>query len=686
VLSQRLAAVSLPRRRSAALGIAALAVLALLFSLGGANQPTRVAAAADAAAASPLPFDMPSTGLLRSSPRKVFAHYWPPMPISLDNVDPSADYYKRNYLTPTGDQGRHVAYGGLLRDRPLGRSSLNVSEAAWRLADLQTEVRQAVSAGLDGFAVDLMQLPGDPDWRQVTTVRTLMKAATVDPGFKIMLELDMGGGLRSKTQAQLASFVAELAASPSAFRLGDGRLVLSAFMAESHGAAWWKVLLDQLRTTYGLPVAFVPIFVTNEQPIAPSFVPISYGMGNWGSRNPQWNDPVGTYATSPISRANRIQALGMKWMQPVSLQDSRPRNGVFDEAENTHNLRNTWQIARGAGADWVQIPTWNDYTESTHLAPSLRHGWSLLDINAYYLSWYKTGTPPAIVRDTVYLTYRTQPWAARPSYPQTLLQRLRGGSPARDTVEALTFLTGPATVRVTVGGVTTTCAVAAGPTTCTAPLRPGSVSATVLRSGATVASLTSPYAVTSAPYVQDLSYVGASSRRQPAATAAAPAPTSSVSLLPAADTYVNAGAPHTNFGGTSSLASRGTVGAASYLRFAIPAPPAGKTLRSATLQLRSWAGSAVSHPVRLVSGNSWSELAITWDTRPALSATTLGAVPAGSGPGQTVRVSLGVAPVAAAGGASVTLAVAGQGTDNLWFWSRSRAGAGYQPLLVLTYQ
>ena len=74
-----------------------------------------------------------------------------------------------------------------------------------------------------------------------------------------------------------------------------------------------------------------------------SYAPISYGMGNWGARNPTWNDADATYRTSPVGRALSVQALGMRWMQPVSLQDERPNQGVFDEAENTINLRNTWE-------------------------------------------------------------------------------------------------------------------------------------------------------------------------------------------------------------------------------------------------------------------------------------------------------------------------------------------------------
>ena len=91
---------------------------------------------------------------------------------------------------------------------------------------------------------------------------------------------------------------------------------------------------------------------------------------------------------------------------------------------------------------------------------------------------------------------------------------LRGGSsPARDTVEALAFLTEPAPVSLTVGGTTTTCRLPAGVGVCLAPLRPGAVSARVVRGGAAVATVVSPYPVVASPDVQDLQYVASSSAR-----------------------------------------------------------------------------------------------------------------------------------------------------------------------------
>lgn len=49
----------------------------------------------------------------------MFAHYFTPYPLSLDNASADGDYYTRNYLNPGGESGKHEKYGGLLRDRPL---------------------------------------------------------------------------------------------------------------------------------------------------------------------------------------------------------------------------------------------------------------------------------------------------------------------------------------------------------------------------------------------------------------------------------------------------------------------------------------------------------------------------------------------------------------------------------------
>ena len=308
------------------------------------------------------------------------------------------------------------------------------------------------------------------------------------------------------------------------------------------------------------------------------------------------------------------------WMQSVSVQDVRPNASLFDEAENTGNLRATWQVAIDSGAEWVQLPTWNDYSEGASIAPSLHHGWTFLDVNAYYLTLFKTGKAPTITRDTVYVTHRIQKVSTTPTYPETKLMKVRGGSAARDTVEALTMLTAPGKVEVKVGASTYSCDAPAGIGICTVPLGAGSVAASVVRDGRVVTEVTSSFAVTDTPYVQDLEYYGVSSGRSgtrfvPAATAPAPQATIVKSVIPTADTYANQEASDTNSGTSGSLASTMDSTATSYLRFMIPKTPAGRTLVRAQLQIRTTtlptAGSTNSHTIRTTS-NTWKERELTW--------------------------------------------------------------------------
>ena len=72
-------------------------------------RPTPTASATPSPTAAPnptqstrLPYQVAGTGQA-----KVFAHYFTPYPISLDNAAPSQDYYARNYLAPDGEGGAH---------------------------------------------------------------------------------------------------------------------------------------------------------------------------------------------------------------------------------------------------------------------------------------------------------------------------------------------------------------------------------------------------------------------------------------------------------------------------------------------------------------------------------------------------------------------------------------------------
>ncbi|MFG1959512.1 glycoside hydrolase family 71 protein [Nonomuraea sp. NPDC049028] len=450
------------------------------------------------AATGPLPFDLPAKARLRASAKKVFAHYFTPYPVSLDNKESSVDYYTKNYLNPAGESGKHAAYGGLLRDRPRPRA---VRSGDYQLQDMESEVKTAAAAGIDGFTVDMLSL-SSANW---TRLKLLVKAAeTVDTGFTIVPMPDMTS--LSADAATLAASLAELAASKSIYRLADGRVVVSPFKAEAKTAAWWADLIDIMNTKYGIKVALVPTFL-NFSANAAAFAPISYGFSNWGNRSPAGQSGI-------ASNIKKAHDLGKIWMQPVSVQDERPNQSIYDEALNTQNLRTTWEGSISNGADWVQLTTWNDFSEGTQFTPSPHNDSSYLDISSYYLTWLKTGAAPAIVRDTVYLTHRTQLAAAKPTGGQTKLMAPRSGtSTPRDSVEILSFLTGAATVNATIGGTAKTYQGKAGVQAQLYPLANGTNKVSVVRSGATTATVTSPWTVVAAPVVQDLQYHAVSSGR-----------------------------------------------------------------------------------------------------------------------------------------------------------------------------
>src|SRR4029077_1021334 len=75
--------------------------------------------------------------------------------------------------------------------------------------------------------------------------------------------------------------IASVASSPAAYRLSDGRLVVSAFDAGLNPAGWWQTAISKLNSL-GVQVAFVPTFL-NWPATADAYAGLSYGFADWGS-------------------------------------------------------------------------------------------------------------------------------------------------------------------------------------------------------------------------------------------------------------------------------------------------------------------------------------------------------------------------------------------------------------------
>ncbi len=288
--------------------------------------------------------------------------------------------------------------------------------------------------------------------------------------------------------------------------------MISPWAPEQQGVSYWssfKSALQALGTSTALVPTFIDIYGN-----ASKFASISYGMGSWGGRSPAASGSANPY----LQTGSIVHGLGKVYMQAVSVQDARPTQQLFWEADNTENLRYTWNSAI-AGADWVQMATWNDYGEGTEFAPSQDDHSAFLDISSYYISRFKTGAWPAIRENGAYVTHRVQFVNAKPDPAggdaKLMQPNMAAGQSTtpRDTVEVLTFLTRSANVTVSVGSETYRYVAPAGVNAKLVPLGLGSITMTATAPGVAV-YVSSPWKVRDEFMAQDLQYRAASSYRR----------------------------------------------------------------------------------------------------------------------------------------------------------------------------
>jgi hypothetical protein len=166
-------------------------------------------------------------------------------------------------------------------------------------------------------------------------------------------------------------------------------------------------------------------------------------------------------------------------------------------------------------------------------------------------------------------------------------------------------------------------------------------------------------------------------------------PTSAtVAVEATADSYANASAASVNYGADQQVAVRGDSAYATYLRFTLPAAPAGLVLKSARLTVRTSsdavAGSTDTLLVRAVTGD-WTETGVTWANRPALGTTELGSISAPATPQTDYSAALTDPALGGRLGGTYDLALTSAGTDSAWLWSRNAPGTSGHPQLTLTF-
>jgi hypothetical protein len=194
-------------------------------------------------------------------------------------------------------------------------------------------------------------------------------------------------------------------------------------------------------------------------------------------------------------------AHGTMYFAPVNFQFHSPLHMTHAPVADA-NWRRSWSVARN-GAAGVQLVTWNDWGETSMMAPGVNANYGIYDLLREEAAAFKAGKPPEIVADDAWTLYYKYPSSAEPQlcHPPSP-RKFRG--PEHDFVWVLTSLTAPATVVCEGRGER---AAPAGRSMVSFPLTPGPVRISISRDGKTIQTLSPPEVVTDTPWRPDHSIV-----------------------------------------------------------------------------------------------------------------------------------------------------------------------------------
>lgn len=375
------------------------------------------------------------------------------------------------------------------------------------------EIALAQRCGIDGFALNCGQwMLKDPKTGALTVPgnyvqaveRMYQAAQNLNSGFKLFISADMTG-IRNNTP-DVPDMIKRFYKHPNQFR-HDGVPVFSTWAGRPEK---FKEELRQLKAE-GFPVVFVPAFQNfNRYSMRIS----KEAIIRLFNQNPEIDGFFTFIIDDSINGLIQSQAN----IALVAMVADKIYMGGNSPAYNSANLRD-FQLGRGYGAiwegiirdgiiPWVELSTWNDYQEDSHVAPRLwggmnrevqDHDETFLKLTEYYTKWFKTGAAPCIAQDMLFYGYRNRSKTNVSAWDFTLdmnnpqwldiTRDVTAGKldqihdDVQDRIYVTLFLTDNAVLEMTVGDQRHSFQVRSGVSTVDVPLVPGVPQFTLSRGG-----------------------------------------------------------------------------------------------------------------------------------------------------------------------------------------------------------
>ena len=444
-------------------------------------------------------------------PRKIYAHYMGCFPAG---SGPTFHHQFKDKAEREGfrhdSKGVEARKGGRFKTWPLV-PELEKSLTSEESADL--EIRRAIRAGIDGFAIDAWA--GGQSAKDTLDALFVAAEAGKYP-FEITICLDpwcMDGAKKLDAYKEAVTYLLEKHRDSPNLARRDGKPLILTYQGQGILAGMgapslatpegWDALINayqEVEKAAGEPLYFyfdfvelllgqsVPPGKTATAAILES-VPKLAGyfdaIGNLFDLNGLARNKAFMMEMSEVVRASGAEWAPAVWYQYHNI------GWNTETVSGTSKLRETWERAMKQNATLIQFATWNDYGEHTSLAPTRATNYGITGINRYYSDWWKTGKPPAIKEDQVFLTHRT----SRPikAFP------FSGNSGGSKTLEVLTLLTAPGKIKV--GSEEKEVPTGLSISEFSAPL--GQVQVELLRNGQVVETLKSREHITDKPFRND---------------------------------------------------------------------------------------------------------------------------------------------------------------------------------------
>lgn len=375
------------------------------------------------------------------------------------------------------------------------------------------DIRAAMELGIDGFAINAFS-----GGQAKKIFPSFIKAADAIEAnnFKLFLSADMSLGF---TAQDIVDTIIAFGSNPHYLKV-NGKPLLSTYGGQGLGDRWWQDnVLSPLKAS-GNPVTFVPYFDRNDANLDP---PNDRNWENviekYSSIDGLFNFGIPKSPPFPLNDKN----VGNHWWSLLDGQESLARSlkltgklymasytpyywavchsaRQYTETQGGRGMENAWaSIVTKQRPPIVEIVTWNDYSESTFIEPtrvpltktagipSLPH-LGHYELLKYYISWYKSGHKPTIVKDSIFFFHRTHPNNAVASDRASGCSM--GAIPAeqkwgnvQDRIYITTALTAPADLFVRTGALKYELHLPAGLTTTDVPFEPGRPTYELWRAG-----------------------------------------------------------------------------------------------------------------------------------------------------------------------------------------------------------